>query len=104
MTHIFLFLNYHPKIIYIALIIPRLSTVHYIVYDQRAQNLRVVAPMPEQIETPTMHFPKVSGVTYQKFSSPKLGEMDRIDVFFISHVMSMGKNQPQIDVFRHPLY
>ena len=35
--------------------------------------------MPEQIATLTMHFPEVSGDTYQKFSSPKLGEMYQID-------------------------
>ncbi len=27
-----------------------------------------------------MHFPEVSGGTYQKFSSPKLGELDQFDV------------------------
>ncbi len=52
-----------------------------IVYDLRAQNLRFVAPMPEQIGTPTMHLLEVSGGTYKKFSSPKLGELGQIDVF-----------------------
>ncbi len=37
-----------------------------VVYDLRAQNLRFVAPMPEQIGTTTLHFPEVSGGTYQK--------------------------------------
>ena len=32
-----------------------------VVYDLRAQNLRFIALMPEQIGTPTMHFPQVSG-------------------------------------------
>ena len=35
-----------------------------IVYDLRAKNLNFVAPMPEQIGTPTMHFPEVSGGPY----------------------------------------
>ncbi len=35
-----------------------------IVYDLRAQKLSFVAPIPEQIGTSTMHFSKVSGVTY----------------------------------------
>ncbi len=52
-----------------------------VVYDLRAKNVKFVAPMPEQIGTPTMHFPEVSGDTYQKFSSPKLGELSQIDVF-----------------------
>ena len=58
-----------------------LSLTRVIVYDLRAQNLRFVAPMPEQSGTPTMHFLEVSGGTYQKFSSPKLGELGQIDVF-----------------------
>ena len=52
-----------------------------IVYDLRAQNLRFVAPIPEQIGTPIMYFLEVSGGTYQKFSLPKLGELGQIDVF-----------------------
>ena len=36
-------------------------TVLFIVYDLRAQNLRFVAPIPEQIGTPTMHFLELSG-------------------------------------------
>ena len=53
----------------------------FLVYDLRVPNLRFVAPMPEQIGNPTMHFHEVSGGTYQKFLSPKLGELDQIDVF-----------------------
>ena len=53
-----------------------------LVYQLRTQSLRFVAPMPEQIGTPTMHFPEVSGDTYKKFTSPKLGEMDQIDIAF----------------------
>ena len=51
-----------------------------LVYRLRAQNLTFVAPMPDQAGTTTMHFSEVSGGTYQKFSSPKLGELDQIDV------------------------
>ncbi len=32
-----------------------------VVYRLRTKNLRFVAPMPEQMGTPTMHFPEVSG-------------------------------------------
>ena len=53
----------------------------FMVYDLRTQNLRFVAPMPEQIGTTTVHFREASGGTYQKFSSPKLGEPGQIDVF-----------------------
>ena len=35
-----------------------------IVYDLRTQNLNFVAPIPEQTETTTVHFPEVSGGTY----------------------------------------
>ncbi len=35
-----------------------------LVYKLRAQNLNFVVPMPEQIGTLTVHFPKVSGGTY----------------------------------------
>ncbi len=31
----------------------------HIVYRLRTENLRFVAPMPEQVGTPTMHFPDV---------------------------------------------
>ena len=42
-----------------------------------------VAPMPEQVGTLTMHFPEVLGGPYQKFSSPKLGELGQIDNLFM---------------------
>ncbi len=35
-----------------------------LVYDRRAQNLKFVALMPEQMGTLTLHFPEVSGGTY----------------------------------------
>ncbi len=44
----------------------------HVVYQLRAQNLTFVASMPEQAGTLTMHFPEVSGGTYQKFSAQKL--------------------------------
>ncbi len=65
--------------------------------------MNFVAPMAEQIGILTMHFLEVSGGTYEKFSSPKLGEMGQTEVFSISHVMPMGKVQPKIDVFQYPL-
>ena len=37
--------------------------------------------MPGQVGTPTMHLAEVPGDTCQKFTSPKLGEMDQIDAF-----------------------
>ena len=37
-----------------------------IVYCLRTKNFRFVAPMPEQVGTPTMHFPDVPGDTCQK--------------------------------------
>ena len=40
-----------------------------IVYDLTAQNLRSIAPMPEQIGTPTMHFPELSGGTLKMHGS-----------------------------------
>ncbi len=36
----------------------------HLVYDQRTQNVNCVAPIPEQIETTTMHFSEVSGDIY----------------------------------------
>ena len=62
-----------------------------IVYQLRAENLTFVAPMPEQDGTLTMHFPEVSGGTYQKFSSPKLGELGQIDVFQYRMLSQWGK-------------
>ncbi len=35
-----------------------------LVYNLRTQNLKFVAPMPEQTGTPTMHFSNVSGGPY----------------------------------------
>ena len=37
-----------------------------------AQNLKFVAPMPEQIETPTMYFPEVSGGTQLSWDLRKM--------------------------------
>ncbi len=76
---------------------------HFIVYRLRTQNLRFVAPMPEQMGTPTMHFPEVSGDTYQKFTSPKLGEMDQIDIFQNYMLFQWEKNNPKSIFFTSPV-
>ncbi len=55
----------------------------FLVYRLRTKKLIFVAPMPEQVGTPTMHFLDVPGDTCQKFTSPKLGEMDLIDAIQI---------------------
>ncbi len=52
-----------------------------VVYRLRTKHFRFVAPMPEQVGTPTMHLPDVPGDKCQKFTSPKLGEMDKIHAF-----------------------
>ncbi len=65
-----------------------------VVCDLRAQNLSFVAPMPEQIGTSIMYFPEVSGDTYQKFSSPKLGELGQIDIFNIACNVTGEKPTP----------
>ncbi len=73
-----------------------------LVYRLRTQNLRFVAPMPEQIATPTMLFPVVSGGAYQKFTSPKLGKMDQIDIFQNYMLFQWGKNKPKSPFFHIP--
>ncbi len=63
-----------------------------VVYQLMAKNLTFVAPMPEQVGTLTMHFPEVSGGTYQKLSSPKLGELGQIDIFQYRMLSQWGKS------------
>ncbi len=73
-----------------------------IVYRLRDQNLTLVAPMPEQVRTLTVHFPDVSGGTYQKFSSPKLGELGQIDIFQYRMLSQWGKSNPKLRFFNIP--
>ncbi len=61
-----------------------------------------VAPMPEQIGTAIMHFSELSGDTYQKFSSPKLGGIDQIDKFQNYMLFQWGKIFPKSMVFHVP--
>ncbi len=76
--------------------------IQVLVYDLRAQNLRFVAPMPEQIGTTAMHFLEVSGGTYKKFSSPKLGKLGQIDCFQYHMLSQWGKNNPKLMFFSIP--
>ncbi len=63
--------------------------------------------MPEQIGTIVMHFPEVSRDTHQKFTSPKLGEMDKmdqIDIFQNYMSLQWGKNKPKSMFFEIALW
>ncbi len=73
-----------------------------LVYRLRTKNVRFVAPMPEQVGTPTMHLPDVPGDTCQKFTSQKLGEMDKIDAFQNPMLPQWGKCNPKMMFFRIP--
>ncbi len=68
--------------------------------EGRKIKLHVIAPMPEQIGTQTMHVSEVSGGTYQQFPSPKMGKLGQIEFFSILLVMSMGKKKPKIMFFK----
>ncbi len=56
----------------------------------------------KQVGTLTVHFPEVSGGTYQKFSSPKLGELRQIDVFQYRMLCQWGKSNPKLRFFNIP--
>ncbi len=59
--------------------------------------------MPEQVGTPTMHLPDVPGDTYQRFTSPKLGEMDKIDAFQNPMLSQWRKCNPKMMFLGSPV-
>ncbi len=71
----------------------------------KTQNLNFIAPIPGQIGTTTMYFPwgVMRRIRVLKVARIKVGRT-RPNRLSKSHVMSMGKIQPQIHVFQCILY